>query len=300
MMPRLLLQLCLSYLLLSNSLCSYATTINIGVQSPRSPAKTLIQWGALGKYLENQLDRKVNIVPLKPDETTQAVKSKQISYMLSNPALSVELEADYGAIPLLTLIRHSGIYLAGVIISKKGSGITKAEHLIGKKVMGFKFKRSAGAYMFQVKHLLDKGIDPHKDFSEFYQARAQDDIVFAVRAGIFDAGFIMSGLLERMRKDGIYTSEFNIVDQKKSDQLSRLHSTQLYPQWSFTASKHTSAKERQKVNQALLALDATSPASIVAGIKGFTHIVPLEDLRNTLKALKLAPYNKQQPSLSAN
>jgi len=292
MMPRLLPQLCLSYLLLSNSLYSYATAINIGIQSPRSPAKTLMLWGTLGIYLENQLDRKVNIVPLKPNETIQAIKSKQISYILSNPAVTVELEADYGALPLLTLIRPSGIYLAGVIISKKGSGITKARHLIGKKVMGFNFKHSAAAYIFQVKHLLDKGIDPHKDFAELYQAKSQDDIVFAVRAGIFDAGFIMSGLLERMRKDGIYSSEFNIVDQKKSDQLSRLHTTRLYPQWSFSASQHTAAEERQKVHQALLTLNATSPASIAAGIKGFIDIVPFNELRDTLKALKLAPYNK--------
>ena len=91
--------------------------------------------------------------------------------------------------------------------------------------MGFKFKRSAAAYVFQVKHMQDLGIDPHKDFAVFKEAKKQDDIVLAVKSGLFDAGFVKSGLLEAMVKKGKVSlvhlqhhslSGVDILSQRKS------------------------------------------------------------------------------------
>jgi len=265
-------------------------SISIGVQSPRSKFKAIKRWNPLGHYLERQLQTPVQIVPLKPGETIQAVRSGLVDYMLSNPVLTVILEKELKSKPLLTMVKPSGKYFAGVIIAKKGNGIKSANDLKGKKVMGFKFKRSAAAYVFQVKHLLDKGIDPHNDFARFYEAKKQDDIVLAVRAGVFDAGFIKSGLLESMQEDGIYLDDFTIIDKKQNDNLTNLHTTRLYPEWCLSANKNTSKRQRDIIKAALLKLTEKSIASVAANIKGFTHALPLNDLRDTLKKLKLPPY----------
>ena len=265
--------------------------VKVGVMAPRGALKAMKRWGDLGTYLQTSIGNEVTIVPLKPNETIDAVKNGSVDYMLSNPVLAVIMEKKLQSKPLATMKRKSGSQFAGVIISKKGSGITKAEHLKGKKVMGFKFKRSAAAYVFQVKHLKDKGIDPHKDFALFKEAKKQDDIVLGVKSGLFDAGFIKSGLLEAMVKEGkVKMEDFEIVDQKTDDSLKHVHSTKLYPEWMLTAGSKTDAATSDKIKAALLKLNAGEQASKSAKIEGFVDALSLGELDDTLKSLNLPPY----------
>ncbi|NOY67142.1 MAG: phosphate/phosphite/phosphonate ABC transporter substrate-binding protein [Gammaproteobacteria bacterium] len=266
----------------------YAASINFGVQAPRSTLKAKAKWSKLGKYLSKETGKKVKIVPLKPGATVKAVASGKVNFMLSNPVLALMLTKKQGSSVIATVKRKSGSsQFAGVIISKKGSGITKAADTKGKKGMAFKFKKSAAAYVFQVKHLKDKGIDPHKDFASFKQAKKQDDIVLAVKAGIIDVGFIKSGLLETMEKEGkISVSDFEVVD-KASDSLKQVHTTVLYPEWTATASSKADAATVKAVSEALLKLSASSDASKKAGINGFVAPLELTTLENTLKSLNL-------------
>ena len=276
--------------LLSTGL-AHAVEIKFGVMAPRGAIKAMKRWGGLGKYLEAELGATVTVVPLKPGGFADAMKSGAIDYGLSNPVVAVILKEKLGAQALATMNKKSGSKFAGTIISKKGSGITKAADLKGKKVMAFKFKRSAAAYVFQVKHLIDKGIDPHKDFAVFKEAKKQDDIVLAVKGGFFDAGFIKSGLLESMAKEGISMSDFEIVD-KQSDSLTSVHSTALYPEWTVSTSKTAKPEVTSKLKAALLKMTASTPASKKAKIVGFVEAVSLDGLAGTLKSLKLPPFNQ--------
>jgi len=268
-----------------------AAEIKVGVMAPRGALKAMKRWGELGKYLGTELGTTVTMVPLKPKDFTSSMTSGAVEYALSNPVIAVVLQNKAGAQPLATMNKKSGNQFAGVIISKKGSGITKAADLKGKKVMAFKFNRSAAAYVFQVKHLKDKGIDPHKDFAVFKEAKKQDDIVLAVKAGVFDAGFIKSGLLESMAKEGISLNDFEIVD-KQNDSLSSVHSTALYPEWTVSAAKTAKPEVTAKLKAALLKMTAATPASQKAKIVGFVEVVSLDSLSDTLKSLKLPPFNQ--------
>ncbi|WP_172597659.1 phosphate/phosphite/phosphonate ABC transporter substrate-binding protein [Sulfuriflexus mobilis] len=264
--------------------------IKVGVMAPRGALKTMKQWGELGTYLQSSVGSEVKIVPLKANETVDAVLNGAVDYMLTNPVLTVIMEKKQAGTPIATLNRKSGSQFAGVIIAKKGSGITKGTDLKGKKVMAFKFRRSAAAYVFQVKHLIDQGIDPHKDFASFKEAKKQDDIVLAVKAGLVDAGFIKSGLLETMAKEGkINMDDFEIVD-KQTDSLKHVHSTILYPEWYMSASVKADAATTAKLKVALLKLNAGDKASQSAGIVGFADALSLNNLDATLKSLKLPPY----------
>lgn len=264
-----------------------AADIKFGVQAPRSILKAKAKWSELGKYLSKETGSKVKIVPLNPSVTVKSVAAGKVDIMLSNPVIAVVLTKNHGATTVATLKRKSGAQFAGVIISKKGSGITTAANTKGKKGMAFKFKKSAAAYVFQVKHLKDKGIDPHKDFSSFKQAKKQDDIVMAVKSGLIDVGFVKSGLLEAMAKEGkISLSDFHIIDSA-SDSLKKVHSTILYPEWTATASSKTDAATIASVRKALLKLTADSAASKKAGIKGFVAPLDLSGLQGTLESLNL-------------
>ena len=277
--------------MLSAGFAVNAAEIKFGVMAPRGTLKAMKRWGELGKYLGAELGTTVTIVPLKPGEFVSSFSTGAIHYALSNPVVAVVLQHKVGAQALATMNKKSGNQFAGVIIANKSSGISKAADLKGKKVMAFKFKRSAAAYVFQVKHLKDKGIDPHKDFTVFKEAKKQDDIVLAVKAGVFDAGFIKSGLLESMTKEGISVGDFTIID-KQSDSLSNVHSTVLYPEWTVSAPKDATAETTAKLKSALLKMTAATPASKKAKIVGFVDAVSLDGLSSTLKSLQLPPFNQ--------
>lgn len=267
-----------------------AGDITFGVQAPRGAVKAMGRWGELGEYLKSELGVNVSIVALSPSKTVEAVAAGKVDFVLANPALTLAMRENNGITPLVTINKKTGAYFSGVIISKKGSGITKAADLKGKKVMGFKFGKSAAAYVFQVKHLLDQGIDANKDFAVFKQAKKQDDIVLAVKAGAFDAGFIRSGLLESMAKEGVISmDDFEIVDSQ-SDSFTMVHSTELYPEWFVSATSSVDGESRDKMKAVLLKLDANSKASKKANIVGFIEPLDLSALELALRALKLPPY----------
>ncbi|MFV1983986.1 MAG: phosphate/phosphite/phosphonate ABC transporter substrate-binding protein [Thiohalomonadales bacterium] len=268
-----------------------AAEVNVGVMASRGNLKAMKRWSEVGNYLSAETGTKIKIVPLKPNKTIDAVSAGKVDYMLANPVLTVAMQEKLGTTPMVTMKKKSGAQFAGVIIAKKGSGINKAADLKGKKVMGYKFNRSAAAYVFQVKHLMDAGIDVNKDFAVFKEAKSQDDIVLAVKAGTFDAGFVKSGLLEAMAKEGkVKLSDFIIVDQKK-DGLTAVHTTKLYPQWYMSSSSKADKDLSNKIKSALLKLDAGNKASKKAKIVGFVDPLSLDELKGTLQALKLPPYN---------
>jgi two-component system sensor histidine kinase TtrS len=179
-----------------------------------------------------------------------------------------------------------------VIIAKKNANIKTSHDLKGKSVLAFKFKKSAAGYVFQVKHLMDQGIDPFKDFRSFTESKNQDDIVFAVKNGLADVGFIKTGLLEVMEKEGkVKKAEFEIVDQV-NDNFAHVHSTRLYPEWTVVYSAKAAPNFTGKLKSALLNLKSDDAASKKARIAGFVEPLSFDELDNTMRALKLGPYNK--------
>lgn len=268
-------------------------SISIGVIAPRGELKSMKRWSDFSKYMSDKVGEKVEIKPLSPKKLIPAVKAGKVDFVLSNPTQAVILQEVHGATPLATLNKKSGSQFAGVIIAKKGSGISKAEDLKGKKVMALKFRRAAGAYTFQTYHLHQKGIDPHKDFASFKEGKKQDDLVLAVKAGVIDAAFVRSGMLENMSKEGkISMDDFVIVEQRTGDGLGLVHTTQLYPEWYLSAAKGADASMSDKIKTASLSLQASDKAAQTAKIKGFVTPVSMDSMKQALKALKIKPYNK--------
>ena len=267
--------------------------IRIGVMAPRGPLNAMNRWLEYGRYLSEQLGEKVKITPLSPPNMVPVARVGDVDFTLSNPAMAVILHEAYGARPLATLNMKTGSQFAGVIVAKKGSGITKAEHLKGKKVMGLKFRQAAGAYTFQTYHLMQKGINPHKDFASFTEGKRQDDLILAVGKGEIDAAFVRSGLLESMAKEGkIKLEDFVAVDQRNDDGLNQLHTTSLYPEWYLSAMKKVDDGLASRLQAATLKLTADNKACKKAKILGFVEPVPMDSMIAALKALKIKPYDK--------
>jgi twitching motility protein PilJ len=267
--------------------------INIGVIAPRGELKALKQWTDFGKYMSVSMGEEVTIKPYTPRNLISAAAEKKVDFMLSNPTQAMILKEVHGATPLATLNKKSGSQFAGVIVAKKGSGISKAEDLKGKKVMALKFRKAAGAYIFQTYHLQQKGIDPHKDFASITEGKKQDDLVMAVKAGKIDAAFIRTGILEAMDKEGkIKLDEFVVVDKNTTDGYPLAHTTALYPEWYLSSLKDTDAGKAEKIKMAALQLKPSDKAAKKAKIKGFVEPVSMDGMTAALKALKIKPFDK--------
>jgi phosphate/phosphite/phosphonate ABC transporter binding protein len=278
-------------LMLINTI-SYAE-IRLGVNAVRGELQTLKRWEAFGKYLTEEIKLPVKIIALTNNNLIETALQGNVDFVLSSPVGAVLLVEKTKHIPLATLNTLSGTQLAGVIISKKGSGIKTSEDLKGKKVISMKQVKSAsGGYLFQVYHLKMKGIDPHKDFSSFKEGKNQDDLVMGVKAGLFDAAFIRSGILESLDKAGrIKIEEFEIVDQRNNEDFPHLHTTMLYPEFYLLAKPSLDPQLISKLKQAALKLTPEHSASKTAEIKGFVEPISYEPIKTLLQFLKIEPFN---------
>lgn len=271
---------------------SVSAELNLGVLAPRGELKAKARWQEFADYLSKGLGENVTLIPLTAANVIAAADSKKIDLLLSHSPHTVYVDEKLGAKVIATLNTQEGPQFAGVIISKKGSGILTAEDLRNKNVMSLKFKAAAGAYIFQTYHLMQKGIDPHNDFASFKEGKKQDDLVLAVNAGLVDAAFIRTGLLENMQREGkLKLDDFSIVDQRSDDGFQLLHSTELYPEWCLSALSEKANGKVDKIAELVFSLDANSPVTSKAKIQGFIQPVSLEGIKKALKSLHISPYS---------
>ncbi len=271
---------------------SFAQEITVGVLAPRGELNAKARWEEFGQYLSKELGKEVVIVPLTPPRVTTAADNGDIDFLLSHSPHTAYVEEKLGAQVLATLNTKAGPRFGGVIIAKKGKGLRTADDLRGKRVMSLKFKAAAGAYIFQTYHLMQKGIDPHKDFASITEGKKQDDLVLAVNNGLIDAAFVRTGLLESMQKEGkIKLDDFDIIDNRVDADFPLLHTTELYPEWCFSALPGASGDDAARMADALFKLTPEMPAAAKARINGFVKPVPLDNIKQALKTLHIEPYS---------
>lgn len=277
------------FALLSAATAANAADLKLGVNAPRGALEAK-KWEQLGKYIGEGIGKSIEIVPFAPAQLDGAVAQGVVDIALVNPVTAVIVSVQNNAKLLATMKAEGTPYFAGVIFAKKGGKVASLADLKGKNVMAYQFGVSAGAYVFQAYYVSQHGIDPKKDFASFREAKRQDDIVLGVQSGVIDAGFVRTGVMESMTKEGkIKMEDFVIIDPKKDD-VPFVHSTPPYPEWYMVSTTSVDAALAAKLKEVVLKLKPSDPAATAAKIDGFVEAVSLESLKTALKALKLAPY----------
>ena len=279
----------LSFIFLSFYVASVQADLTLLVNAPRSPVKAQKKWSGVAQYFSDSVGEKIKILAVPPSKTDKNAQQGTADLMIVNPVMSTLVAHRYNGELLANVERGSGSKFGGVILSKKGSGITKAEDLRGKAVMTYK-KASAAAYVFQMYHLKSKGIT-ESDFGSMRISKRQDDIILAVRAGVVDVGFVKTGLLEAMAKEGkISLDDFEIIDQR-SEGYGNVHSTILYPEWYLLATSEKGKKHISNLREAALKLSTGHAAAKKAKIKGFVKPLSTKNLDEMLQAMHMAPFD---------
>jgi len=275
-----------------------ANSYTIGVLAFRGEDKALKRWTPTAEYLSQQIPgSQFSIIPLGLEELRQAVEKNQIDFLLTNTGHYVEMEAFYGASRIATVKNDfdGEVYTSfGAVIFTRADrdDINALEDLKGKRFMGVK-RTGFGGFQMAWRELKEHGINPFKDFASLeFSGFPQDEVAYAVRDGLVDAGTFRSETLETMDREGkINLKDFKVLNQQHDPNYRMLHSTRLYPVWPFARLKRTSRELSEKVASALLAMSPDSHAAKASRVAGWTIPVDYQPVHELMRELRVGPYS---------
>jgi len=276
-----------------------AQTVKIGVLAFRPKPETLKQWTPLAKVLKRSIPQHDFIIEAyNYPELESAVINKQVDFVLTNPAHFVLLSRRLGvSAPLATLVvEDNGVPLStfgGVVVTRADrTDLQQLTDLKGKTVSS-PDTGSFGGYQTQAYELALQGISVSKDISLLIVGMPHDNAVKAVLDGRADAGFVRSGLLESMEREGkVKASQLRILNQQQEPRFPLLLSTRLYPEWPFAALPHANENISRHVASALFVLEEDTAAVHAMNIHGFSTPMDYTQVENLLRELRLPPFDK--------
>ena len=273
-------------------------TLTMGVLAIQPKPAALARWQPLADYLSRSLDGyTIKLLVLDHQELQQALDQYQLDLVFSNASHLVQLRhqnALTGALAALVDLQD-GVpvsSLGGVIFTRaERSDLQELQDLKGKKVAAFSASGSLASYPAPIYELQKAGVRPDQ-LKMLFTGTPQDLVVQAVLEGTADAGFVRTGLLERMAaRSNLDLTQIKVINRQQLPGFPFLLSTQLYPEWSFVALPQLPHDVGRRLAAALLTLEPDSPTARAAKIYGFTipaDYLPAEEL---LRKLRLPPFD---------
>ena len=285
-------------ILSSPALSEEPLKLKIGVLAKRGAEQCYDQWNPTAEYLSEKIEGvSFEIVPLGYDAIEKAVEKGEVSFVLANPAYYVTMEYLYGAIRIATLknrcVNQGCINYGGTIFRLKNrDDIRTFEDLKGKSVMAAD-EDSFGAWLSVWRELKERGINPYRDFSALRFAGSHDKVVYAVRDGLVEVGFVRTDILEQMAFEGkIELSDFVVIEWPGDDDpdFPFLRSTRVYPEWPFAKLSGAPENIAELVTIALLQMPPDSKAALAGNCFGWTIPQDYQSVHDCMRFLKLGPY----------
>jgi two-component system, LuxR family, sensor histidine kinase TtrS len=276
-----------------------AGDIRIGVLAFRGADHVERSWSPTADYLARQIPNvRFEIVPLPLAELETATAQGRVDYVFTNSGQYVVLEEKYGISRIATVKKPFGnsvrnVFGAVIFTRSDTPDIHTIDHLKGKKFAAVR-RGAFGGFQMAWREFKAHGINPFEDFSELsFLGLPQDDIVFAVRDGLADAGTVRTDVLETMAEEGaIEIGNFRILNRKTVAGHNIALSTRLYPEWPFAKMPHASDELSEKIAIALLRMKADSPEMLAAGYFGWTVPLDYQPVHNLFRELEIGPYAK--------
>lgn len=272
--------------------------LTLGMATYRPKSVMEAQWRPLAAYLSASLPGhtvRLRILDLK--ELDAALRHRELDFVLTNPTHFVQLRSQNslsGAIA--TLVNLDGqtpaASLGGVIIRlHTREDLRQLSDLRGKAIAAVD-PDALGGYVTQIVELAKIGIHP-ENLGVRFTGRPHDRVIEAVLAGEADAGFIRSGVIEQLVREGkLDPNRLRIVNGRNHPGFPFAVSTSLYPEWPFVALPQVDEIIARRAAAALLNLAPDHPASLAAGIRGFTIPADYSNVEQAMRDQRLPPYDK--------
>ncbi len=269
-----------------------------GVLAYRPAAETAARWQPLIDHLNSaQPSRPLVLVPLHYPELADAVKNRQVDFVLTQPVHYVQLAQEQNLLsPLATLVERVGdTHLAtfgGVILSRSDRrDIQRLGDLRGKRI-ATSSRSSLGSYLMQAYELHQVGVDLPQDAQVVETGQPQDKAIEELLAGRADAAFVRTGVIESMQRENkLDPSQIRVINRQPAERYPQALSTRLYPEWPVAAMPWTDDDLARQVAAALLSLPASSPAAQAAQIHGFTVPGDYRPVDRLMQQFRLPPFD---------
>jgi diguanylate cyclase (GGDEF)-like protein/PAS domain S-box-containing protein len=263
----LILGICLSAAAHSES------AVRVGILSYRTLDITERQWQPLAAYLHQRIpEHQFQIIPLYFPDLDKAALNGQLDFILTNPEHYILLRQVTGGTAIATLMPmaegHPVNQFGGVIlVDAKRDDIKTLQDLNGKSVAS-PSAESFGGFIMQQWELYKLGVRP-KHF--LFVGMPQDKVISAVLHGDADVGYVRSGVVEAMIREGALQADaVKYIDRQTIPDFPLISSTSLYPEWPFVVAATVEPDLIKAVTLALLNLDKEQNAAISAHIFGFS------------------------------
>ena len=272
--------------------------VSIGVETIRAPQQTLAFWKPTADYLTRAVPGyRFRIEPLDATDLSAAVAQDKLDFILTNPSHYVYLEAKHRITRIATLVRTVEGYplkeFGGVIFVRADRENMRSLYDLKHRKIAAAGANWLGAYQSQAAELLRLGIDVNKDTKLSFTGEPQDRVVHDVAHGNADAGFIRTGVLEELAKEGkLKLSDFRVLGLQASKDFPFALSTRLYPEWPFSVSARTPSDLAGKVAIALLSLPASSDAAKKGMFYGWTIPADYQSVHELMKLMGFPPYDE--------
>jgi len=269
----------------------------IGVLAHRGPEAAIRMWTPTIDYLSSQIaGHEFRLVPLTLDGMHEAEEQGELDFILTNPGHYVELESHHGVSRIATLMndRHgvpSMMFGAVIFTSAHREDIRSLADLKGKSFAAVG-EAAFGGFQMAWRELKEAGIDPFTGLSDLrFMGFPQDEIVYAVRDGLVDAGTVRTDILERMADQGaINLADFNVLNLQTTEDFPFLHSTRLYPEWAFAKTGSAPDGLARDVIIALLQMPRDDPAAWAGKYVGWTVPLDYHRVHDLFLELGIGPY----------
>jgi signal transduction histidine kinase/DNA-binding response OmpR family regulator/HPt (histidine-containing phosphotransfer) domain-containing protein len=269
--------------------------------------KALKRWTAMADYLSAQIPgHRFELIPLNWDGMREYIKTDKAEFVLSNPGMYVEFEANYGLRRLATLInlrQGKAVNRFGSVIIKRADrdDIQSIEDLKGKHLM-IPSHSSWGGWQVGWMEMFKQGFNPYKELAQLSASGSHYKTVMAVLSGEVDAGVCRTDTLERLASTGqINLDDIALISSKNAlyPKFPFLLSTDLYPEWPFSAMPGVDNDLLKKVSSALISMPENSPAALTGKYVGWTVPDNYQKIHEVYRTLKIPPYGKPSANKKA-
>ncbi|MEW6676969.1 MAG: EAL domain-containing protein [Pseudomonadota bacterium] len=267
--------------------------VRIGVLAFRDIEQTARTWIPLARYLEQSIpNTRFQVIALHNEDLEQAVARNEVEFVLTQPEQYVVLRNRHGLAAQATLMPLAEgrplLEFGGVIFTRaERRDIRALDDLRGRRLAAV-YEQSLGAYRIQQWTLLQAGLRLPEEARMIFTGQPQDNVVKAVLEGRADAGFVRTGVLESLAREGkLDLAQVKIINDQKRPGFPLYLSTELVPEWPFSAMRGVPEPLSKAVTLALLRLQPGSDATRAGGFYGFAppgDYTPLEAMLQRLKA----------------
>lgn len=254
--------------------------VTVGVLAYDGKPRTLARWQPTADYLSaRNPGRHFLIEPLYQSELTAAVREGRLDFVLTQPLQFVQLSRQEGVWPLATMSLRAPTgkleRFGSVIVVRSDRADLRHLSDLKNRVVAGAAENALGSWLLGLDALSRAGIDPRHDIHPLFTGLPMQHVLQAVLEDRADAGIVRTGYLDHLIAEGrLSPGQFRVLDPRKYVGFPYAVSTELVPEWPFSATARVSNHFARDVARQLLAMPASDPAAQDAGIENWA--LPLD------------------------